>query len=100
MSASDINKNSLDYKIVAGLERIALVYRTLLWEESKKFGLSPIQIQILIFTDSHRLPATVSYLAEEFNVTKPTISDAVKSLLEKKLVIKIADKIDSRSFRI
>jgi DNA-binding MarR family transcriptional regulator len=94
-------QNSLEHKIVSGLERISLVYRTLLWEEAKKYGLSPIQVQILIFVQSHDAQlATVSRLSLEFNLTKPTISDAIKSLVEKKLVTRVSDKSDSRSFRI
>ena len=44
------NQNSnLDNKIVAGLDRISQVFKTLLWGKSKTYNLSPIQIQLLIF---------------------------------------------------
>lgn len=88
-------------KIVVALERISEAYRTLLWNESKEHALSPIQIQILIFLLFH--PAekcTVSSLAAEFNLTKPTISDSVKVLLQKKLVEKRDDPSDTRSYSI
>lgn len=94
------NKN-LDKKIVAGLERIAQVFRILLWEKAKEHSLSPIQIQLMIFIQHHAQDkTTISYLAREFNFTKPTISDAIKVLEQKKLIKKITDTIDTRSYTI
>lgn len=96
------NQNSnLDYKIVAGLERLSQVFRILLWDKAKELSLSPIQIQILIFIQYHSAEkATISYLAQEFNLTKPTISDAVKVLEQKKLIKKNTDSNDTRSYTI
>ncbi len=88
-------------KIVVGLERISEAFRVLLRQAGKTWGLSPIQIQILIFIKYHEEAyCGVSYLAKEFNVAKPTISDAVKSLEKKGLVKKSRDGADSRSFVI
>ena len=97
-----VNQNeNPDNKIVAGLERLSQVFRILLWEKAKEHGLSPIQIQLLIFIRHHSADkTTVSYLAQEFNFTKPTISDAIKTLEQKKLIQKIADPADSRSYTI
>ena len=96
------NQNSdLDYKIVAGLERLSQVFRILLWEKAKEQRLSPIQIQLLIFIQHHSADkTTISYLAQEFNFTKPTISDAIKILEQKKLIQKTTDQTDSRSYTI
>jgi hypothetical protein len=97
----NIQNQSTDNKIVAGLERLSHVFKTLLWEKAKDYNLSPIQIQILIFVQYH--PAainTVSYLAGEFNVTKPTVSDAVKVLGQKGLISKTFSSDDSRSYSI
>ena len=49
-SAFDVNQQleSSDHKIVVALERIAEAFRVLLWQETKKTGLSPIQLQLLI----------------------------------------------------
>lgn len=92
---------NLDSKIVAGLERLSQVFRVLLWEKAKLHGLSPIQIQLLIFIQHHSPDkSTISYLAQEFNVTKPTISDAVKVLEQKKMIKKLADEVDTRSYSI
>ena len=96
------NQNSnIDNKIVAGLERLAQVFRILLWEKAKEFSLSPIQIQLMIFIRHHsRDKSTITYLAQEFNFTKPTISDAIKVLEQKKLIKKIPDTTDTRSYTI
>ena len=93
--------NDLNNKIVAGLERLSQVFRILLWDKAKEQGLSPIQIQLLIFIRHHSSnKATISYLAQEFNFTKPTISDAIKILEEKKLVKKTVHRTDTRSYTI
>lgn len=94
-------EKSVESKIVIALERISEAFRVLLWEESKEHGLSPIQVQILIFCLFHTADKrTVSALADEFNMTKPTISDSVKSLLSKKFIIKEAAPTDNRSYSI
>ncbi len=94
------NEN-LNSKIVAGLERLSQVFRILLWEKAKQYNVSPIQIQLLIFIEHHSTDkTTVSYLAQEFNLTKPTISDAVKILEQKKLIKKSTDSNDTRSYTI
>lgn len=98
---TSFQQESLTVKIVVGLERISEIFRTLLWAEAKKFGMSPIQIQILIFVAYHKsVLCTVSYLAKEFDVTKPTISDAIKALEQKQLILKDYSGLDSRSYSI
>lgn len=96
------NQNAnLDNKIVAGLERLSQVFRILLWNKAKEHSLSPIQIQLLIFIQHHSVDkTTISYLAQEFNFTKPTISDAIKVLEQKKLIKKFTDSNDTRSYTI
>lgn len=94
------NKN-IESKIVASLERISQAFRVLLWNESKEFSLSPIQIQVLIFLLHHSdEKRKVSYLAEEFNMTKPTISDTIKTLEQKQLIKKEYEPHDTRSYII
>lgn len=93
--------DSTSAKIVVALERISEAFRVLLWNESKTHGLSPIQVQLLIFLQHHGSEyRTVSYLASEFNMTKATISDAVKTLEKKELITKKFSAVDSRSFTI
>lgn len=93
--------HSLSNKIVIGLQRISEAFKVLLWEKAKEFGLSPIQIQILIFVAYHKEAyRNVSYLAKEFNVTKPTISDAIKVLEKKEMIVKDYSSTDNRRYSI
>jgi len=91
----------LNMKVIVGLERISEVFKTMLWEKAKTHGISPIQIQTLLFIAHHK-PAlcNVSYLAKEFNVTKPTISDVIRVLDKKGLVEKDYSSADSRSYSL
>ncbi|MGQ1784088.1 MULTISPECIES: MarR family winged helix-turn-helix transcriptional regulator [unclassified Saccharicrinis] len=94
--SEDLNK-----KIVDGLERISEVFKTLYWNKAKLYGVSPIQIQILLFVATHKTDlCTVSQLALEFNLSKPTISDAVRVLINKGLVKKAYFLSDSRSYSL
>jgi DNA-binding MarR family transcriptional regulator len=97
----EIQNNQIEHRIIAGLERIAEVFRILLWNQGKKFRLSPIQIQILIFLNTHNQDkCNVSYLAKEFNLTKATVSDAIQSLLRKGYITKRQSQSDARSYGI
>ena len=102
-SAFDLNhqNSSIESKIVASLERISQAFRVLLWNESKEFSLSPIQVQVLIFLLHHsEQKRKVSYLASEFNMTKATISDTIKTLEQKLLIKKEFEPHDTRSYII
>ena len=102
-SAFDLNyqNTSIESKIVASLEKISQAFRVLLWQESKEYSLSPIQVQVLIFLLNHsEEKRKVSYLADEFNMTKATISDTIKSLEQKQLIKKENEPNDTRSYII
>ncbi len=97
----DFQNENIESKIIAALERISQAFRVLLWQESKDYSLSPIQVQVLIFLLHHsEEKRTVSYLAAEFNMTKATISDTIKSLEQKKLIKKVQQQEDTRSYTI
>jgi DNA-binding MarR family transcriptional regulator len=75
--------------IGVALERISQVFRSMLWELSKIHGLSPIQIQFLLFIDAQsQKNRIVSEIANRFSLSAATVSDAIKSLEKKKLVKK------------
>lgn len=99
---SNLNKiqdddKEINTKIVAGLEKISQAFKVILWNENKKYGLSPIQLQIIVFLLSHNEEfRTISNLANEFNTTKASISDSVKLLEKKGFVYKEKNKNDSR----
>ncbi len=92
---------NIDAKITAGLERISRVFRLLLWDIAKDENLSPIQIQFLIYLlfnkDSR---CRVTDIANEFGLTKATVSDAISSLVEKNLITKAESSEDKRSYII
>ncbi|KYG85275.1 MarR family transcriptional regulator [Roseivirga seohaensis] len=91
----------LNHNIVIALERISEAFKTLLWDKAKLYGLSPIQIQVLLFVAHHKSElSNVSHLAKEFNLTKPTISDAVKALSSKGYIEKEQSSVDSRSYTL
>jgi DNA-binding MarR family transcriptional regulator len=97
----DHQSSSIESKIVASLERVSQAFRVLLWNESKEFSLSPIQVQLLIFLLHHSdEKRKVSYLADEFNMTKATISETIKILEQKQLIKKDYGLQDTRSYTI
>ena len=90
-------EQALEAKIVLAAERIAQALRTLLWEEGKAHGLSPLQVQLL--ASLRELPAhrrRVSHLAHEFALTQATVSDAVSTLERKGLVARETWPVDRR----
>src|SRR6266700_4381394 len=91
---------NVDSKIVAALEKISEVFRVLLWAGAKEHNLSPIQLPLLVFLKYHKADkyCKVAFLANEFNLTKATISDSVKALEQKTLIKRTLDSNDSRSF--
>lgn len=90
-----------DKSIIVALARVAHAFQVLLRNETKTSSLSPIQIQILVFLISHpHRKCSVSTLAREFDLTKATISDSVRSLFEKSLIEKAESHLDVRSYTI
>lgn len=93
--------NSRCAKIIAGVERLSTLFRAALQEQSNRLGLSSLQIQIILFIAHHSIEhCNTSSVSQEFAVTKPTVSDAVRVLIEKKLLLKKQDKQDARAFNL
>jgi DNA-binding MarR family transcriptional regulator len=94
--------NHVNSKVIVSLEKLSEVFRVLLWDSGKEYGLSPIQIQLLLFVRFHPEEdlRKVAYMAKEFNMTKATISDSLKTLEQKGLVRKKTDVEDARSVTI
>ncbi|MCS6991983.1 MAG: MarR family transcriptional regulator [Chitinophagales bacterium] len=91
---------NLDHKLVSALARVAEVFKVLLLKAGGKYKLSTLQVEIMLFLMQHPPTLrTVSQLAREFNISKATMSIALRSLLAKRLVTK-AETPDLRSFRI
>lgn len=92
---------NIETKILNGLERLSEALKSLLWEKAKVYGISPIQIQILLFVNTHKTEiCNISYLAKEFNVSKATVSDAVKVLIKKNFLEKDFSPTDNRRYNL
>lgn len=84
-------------KILSAMEKLMQVQRILLWDVAKIEGLSPIQIQFLIYLGRYRGNlCTVSSIALEFDLTKATVSDAINALVGKGMVSKRRGGSDRR----
>ncbi len=91
------DQENIDRKIAFGFERLAQVLKTLVWNESKQSGLSPIQIQFLITLAFHANKEwTLSSLASYFHLTSATVSDALTALEDKGLIVRRQSKDDRR----
>ncbi|MCG2615287.1 MarR family winged helix-turn-helix transcriptional regulator [Terrimonas sp. NA20] len=94
----NLQHESVDSQIMAALERLGESLRILLSTEAREHGLSPIQAQVIIFLHTHSPEKnTLSYLAKEFSLTKATLSDVIKVLVEKDLVQRKESPSDARS---
>ncbi|MCJ8293958.1 MAG: MarR family transcriptional regulator [Colwellia sp.] len=93
--------DNIEAKVVAGIERLATVFKSSLQDTAKKYKLTPLQAQLLIFIAEH--PAklcSVTLLADEFSVTKATASDSLKTLVNKGYLDKVYNPNDARAFHL
>jgi DNA-binding MarR family transcriptional regulator len=91
----------LDAKIVAALDRIGEVLQVLARHTAESHDLSPTQLRILVRLYAGPPPAAnISALAREFELSDPTVSDAVGVLRRKGLIDRVQDRIDRRHYRL
>jgi len=89
--------SEIEEQIINSIERISDMMRNLLWQTCEPLGLTPTQANILsLIAKSPKSQSNVSSLAERLMVSRPTISDSVKSLQNKGLVVFSQSKKDSR----
>ena len=86
----DENTEPLASRIATGLHKIGLAMKQQAWHKANDEGLSATQGQILAALLAHGA-LTGSELSQRLGVTLPTISDSVRVLVEKKLVLKSPD---------
>lgn len=89
----------IDENILSALERIYTASRSALQQTGHAHGLSALQAQIITFI-YRRSTATFTQLAQHLSVSKPTISDAVATLLDKRLLKKTINKLDARGYNL
>jgi DNA-binding MarR family transcriptional regulator len=92
------NQDDINRKIAVGIERITQVLKTLVWNESKVSGLSPIQIQFLTaLAYESKDEWTITDFATRFHLTPATVSDALTALEKKQLVERTQGSEDRRT---
>ncbi|HZW28967.1 MAG TPA: MarR family transcriptional regulator [Trueperaceae bacterium] len=90
----------LDAKLVAAAERLGQALRVMLRREAQRHGLSPIQLQVLVQVGQRAYPKRVGALAARFDVSAPTLSDAVAALEAKGLVRRRPGTDDRRAVEL
>lgn len=77
----------LDRRLADAIERLGHGLRSLAQRTAREHGLTPLQQQVVLtLSRQPTVRREVSALAAEFDVTKPTMSDAVTALERKELV--------------
>lgn len=97
-----MNKQNIDTNIVAILDKIADIRRSVLWKISEQYSLTPLQIQILQFIKMCGVNKNISpmHIAKELYISKATASNAITALLQKGMLSKIPNEDDSRSYHL
>ena len=98
---SNVSGQDLTVQIVSGLEQIGRSIDNMLWQQALEHELSPLQIRILLFIHlQEQQQAGVSMLARELNLSKATVSVALRPMEQKKLILKKKSDTDSRNVHI
>jgi len=87
----------LNTQLVLHFEKLGKVIENLLWQQALEHELSPLQIRILLTIQYKNEEITASRLAKQFNLSKATISVALRPLEEKKMLFRKASDKDGRS---
>jgi len=90
----------LEEKILIGLEQIGRAIAMLQDHESRAQNLSDLQMNVIVSLLEPHHARTIGGVAEELNLTPPTISDAVRVLEKKDILSKTRDPKDERVVRL
>lgn len=94
-----INEEQINKNIISGFDKIMTIYRLSLWDIGKIENLSPTQIQLIEFiNDNPENLCTLTNIAREFELSKPTVSDSIRNLEKKGYIYKTADQHDARVY--
>jgi DNA-binding MarR family transcriptional regulator len=97
----DTSQDPIQQRVMVGLNKISLAFKTSAWQNAGQQGLTPTQGQIL--TLLHSFPSSgmrLSEVADGLAVTPATASDAVRTLVDKGLVQKSRAADDARAIAI
>ncbi len=91
----DQNSEPLGQRIAMGLSKVSMALKHQARQDAGESGLSPTQSQILtIIADGPRRPSEV---AAQMAISLPTVSESVRTLVDKGLVKKVRDERDARA---
>lgn len=97
----DFQNQNLAARTTAAFDKLADVFKTMLWASQKKNGFSPLQLKLLLYTAYHKpTENTINQFVEEFKITKATVSDCIKTLEKQELLTKVLNHKDNRRFQI
>jgi DNA-binding MarR family transcriptional regulator len=85
--------------IVAGLSKVGLALRSMMWAKGQASGLTPTQGQILTLLLARGV-LRLSAIASDLGIRQPTTTEAVNALVRKGLVGKTADAHDGRAIAL
>lgn len=84
-------------RLIAYLDRIGRALRRCETEAATAVGLSVLQLKVLQYlAQCGKRGATVGFLAQEYEVSEPTISDSLQALTKKKLAERFQHSTDRR----
>ncbi len=89
-------RRHLDQKVVAAVDRLGRALRLARQDVATKLGLSVLQLQLVEHLDVLGT-RRVGQLAKEFDVSQPTISDALSNLEGKGIIARTPDPADGRA---
>ncbi|MFI8380040.1 MarR family winged helix-turn-helix transcriptional regulator [Leeuwenhoekiella sp. NPDC079379] len=97
----NFQNQNLSVRTTAAFDKLADAFRILAWKGQKQSGFSPLQLKLLLFIAYHEVKDnTVSRLVNEFQITKATVSDCIKTLEKQGLLLKVLNFRDNRRFHI
>ncbi len=90
--------DNVDANIIALIDKLTDIKRAMLWDTAEKYGLTPLQIQIVqyIYQCAAHSPVLAKDVAKELLISKATLSVALNALLKKGLVQRHHDTNDKR----
>lgn len=97
----DTKADPIAAKVVVGLAKIGLASRHRTWRQAGSQSLTPTQGEILSLLRAQQAESLrLSDVAASLGLTLATVSDSVRVLAEKSLVIKKKSKVDGRAFDV
>lgn len=91
----------MEDKIISILEKLTSVVQFLRCDTGRKYGLAPLQTRIMLSLgkqDTYYF--SITRISEELELSKPTVSDAIKTLESKGLIFRRVVLSDKRRSRI